>query len=292
MQNSRSQGVRESATALVETLGACSRSPGKDVVHHLRTGARRCEAALDLLLQAKHHPSHDHAAATLRKLLRKIRRAAGPVRDLDVHRGLLKDLVLGEQRKAAASQSLEVRRDARKLDLWLRGRRRKSAVSLTEAAAKWRKKLDKAMEGFESKTYEHRPMAGGAADAALDAFAELTRRLPRLTPENLHDFRKGAKKARYMAEMEGARGRKVAAPLNQMQDEIGIWHDWVVLSEEVRAALKTDSSELVAIIDVERDRRYTVAYRTAMKLRAKLLVQWRAKKAKISGHRAVRGHAA
>ncbi len=68
--------------------------------------------------------------------------------------------------------------------------------------------------------------------------------MPLLDAENLHDFRKATKKARYVAE-SGARERNsssVAKALKRIQDAIGDWHDWLCLAEEAKTALGQDGA--------------------------------------------------
>jgi len=73
-------------------------------VHHLRTGTRRLEAALETLLQepanAKSARQLHKSARSLDHLLHKIRRRAGVVRDADVHMEMLREL----RRRALAGQ--------------------------------------------------------------------------------------------------------------------------------------------------------------------------------------------
>ncbi len=81
-----------------------------------------------------------------------------------------------------------------------------------------------------------------SADAvALEDFVRAADAMPLLDAENLHDFRKATKKARYVAESggEGQAYSSVAKALKRVQDAIGDWHDWLCLREEAKAALGT-----------------------------------------------------
>ncbi len=97
-----------------------------------------------------------------------------------------------------------------------------------------------------------------------------------LDADNLHDFRKGAKKARYIAESaaEDAHALAIGKALKKLQDDIGDWHDWLVLADEARTALGEQSNELIALLDAERDRHYVLAMKTVNRLRGKLLGEW------------------
>jgi CHAD domain-containing protein len=96
--------------------------------------------------------------------------------------------------------------------------------------------------------------------------------------ENLHDFRKATKKARYVAEM-GAEGQKhggVAKALKRVQDAIGEWHDWFCLGEEAKAALGQDAPELTAAFRGEIERHFAAALETTQSIRGRLLGEWMA----------------
>ena len=94
---------------------------------------------------------------------------------------------------------------------------------------------------------------------------------------NLHDFRKGAKKARYVAELAAQgdeQAKQVGETLKKLQDEIGDWHDWLVLAEEAHRALGDKAMELIALLEEERERHFVAAMKTAAKLRGRLMGEW------------------
>ena len=81
-----------------EQLDACRKhgeAPKVEAVHHLRTGTRRVEATLETLAREAGARGLGKAAEEARqrwlRQLKKVRRASGTVRDLDVHRELLAD---------------------------------------------------------------------------------------------------------------------------------------------------------------------------------------------------------
>src|ERR1700761_60713 len=107
---SQVEHLRQLTAKLKENLALCTapkdHEPTVDAVHDVRTGTRRIEAILDSMQTSMQRNSHspspqaESAAAALsdaiarwQRLLRKIRRSAGAVRDLDVHRHLLRDLL-------------------------------------------------------------------------------------------------------------------------------------------------------------------------------------------------------
>ncbi len=72
-------------------LEKCLEDSGVETVHRIRTGTRRVEAMIDVLMReaADDNPELEDAADRWRRQLKNIRRAAAPVRDLDVHRNIL-----------------------------------------------------------------------------------------------------------------------------------------------------------------------------------------------------------
>jgi CHAD domain-containing protein len=127
---------------------------------------------------------------------------------------------------------------------------------------------------------------------ALDSFARLASEMQVLDAGNLHDFRKGAKKARYVAELAAQgdeQAKQVGETLKKLQDEIGDWHDWLVLAEEAHTALGDKGTELTALLEAERERHFVAAMKMAAKLRGRLMGEWLA----VSGSPAARtGNAA
>ncbi len=241
------------------------------------------------------------AAQRWLKLLKKIRRAAGAVRDLDVHRKLLEKQWLAKKNGShdgapeaadpegapAATQAMPgnevpegapmpVEEQARDLDTWLKHARQHHAQPLMKAAARWSERLEGELASFEGamrQVRRRRRSQRSAAVVALEEFARLSHQMQRLDQGNLHDFRKGAKKARYMAEAGGddREAGTVGKALKKLQDEIGDWHDWLVLAEEAHHALGANGAELTALIEAQRDEHYAQALETAERMRGRLL---------------------
>ncbi len=309
---------------LKENIGLCARpegsagkdhEPGVDAVHDVRTGTRRIEAVLEAIQRSVQgnlaRNSSDmksagevleEAIAGWQRLLKKIRRAAGAVRDLDVHRGLLGDLLKKTARQEgpaelevsgdeAAHSPTPLQKQAEDLDAWLRHIRHEHSQPLVAGATKWANKLDRHLatlnEALQSQP-ARRGRTTSPAATALDAFARLSHEMQQLYADNLHEFRKGAKKARYMAETASndEHAGTVGKALKRLQDEIGDWHDWLVLAEEAHRALGDHGVELIAHIEKKRDQHYALALKIAERMRGRLMGEWRASTAKpsTSGH--------
>jgi CHAD domain-containing protein len=270
---------RAQLTATADAFNAAVAQAAQDAdpqaVHATRTGSRRVQAMLEAILR-EHAALEQPAKAWLRQL-KQARRAAGAVRDLDVHRKLLEDWTDKE-----APEATPQRKQAETLDTWLKGERKHLAHGMQKQLRKRQQALAKRQAAFldtagsESLSSSRNPCAGDAV--ALEAFVRAADAMPRLDAENLHDFRKAIKKARYLAEAgcDPAADSSVAKALKRVQDAIGEWHDWQCLREEAKTALAEDAPELSAALDRELQRSFTAALKTTLTLRGQLSGEWMA----------------
>lgn len=268
-----------------ETLARCADDPDIDAVHDSRTGTRRIEATLEAALrnvrlddEARDDPLVA-AARAWERLLKRVRRAAAPVRDLDVQRKLLKEMVAADAAGQEEDARGELSAQAERLDDALRSERDERAETLKKSAAKWAERLEEQFSGFAEAMAQgkaRRARKPDAARVALDAFARLATRMQHLDAGNLHDFRKGVKKARYMAEAGAgdAHADAVAKALKRVQDVIGDWHDWVMLAEEAHKYLNGEGRRLTAEIEREREERFAAAMKLTERMRGKLMGEW------------------
>ncbi|HEX3436399.1 MAG TPA: CHAD domain-containing protein [Pseudacidobacterium sp.] len=297
--------LRQLTATLRSNVEKCAANPDIDPVHDLRTGTRRVQAMVESMLRERGDDSLNEPAGRWLNMLKKLRRAAAAARDLDVHRKLLHKLVkISDQNKnieatsgnngagnvaqpstdvvestATTQPRTPIERQADDLDAWLRHARQHHAASLKKKTAKWLSRFDEEAAAFESaiaQATRTRRRPRSAAIVALDAFACLAHEMHQLDTGNLHDFRKGAKKARYIAESvaEDPHAQAVGKTLKKLQDDIGDWHDWLVLAEEARTALDDDGRDLITLLDAERDRHYALAMKTVDRLRGKLMGEW------------------
>ncbi len=275
--------LRKLTDTLKENLRNCAVDPDEDAVHDTRTGTRRIEAALEAELRNAGLDRGDgsdeltKAARAWERLLKTVRRAAAPVRDLDVQRKLLKAMIPATEagnKTVAEQKPNEITVQADKLDGALKVEREHQVVRLKKNAAKWAAKLE---DYFVAYSTARHPLARrckhDAAQTALDAFARLAYEMRQLDAGNLHDFRKGAKKARYMAEQGGddERAGMVGKALKKLQDEIGAWHDWVMLDEEAHKHLDENGAKVTAEIEQKRDAHFEMALEMERKMRGRLI---------------------
>lgn len=297
--DARIEHISKVTATLRSNLEKCATNPEIDPVHDLRTGTRRLQAMIEAVLRERGDDSLKQSADEWMSALKKMRRAAAPVRDLDVHRKLLQKLVkYGSKDEVAHSNGADTApaadliempaaalpahpetHQAERLDAWLHHARQHNAASLRKRAVKLFSKFDHEAAAFESAMKQgprtrRRPRS--AAVVALESFARLVHEMQQLDANNLHDFRKGAKKARYIAESaaEDAHALAVGKALKRLQDEIGDWHDWLVLGDEARAALGDEGKDLIALLGAERDRHYVLSMKTVNRLRGRLLGEW------------------
>jgi CHAD domain-containing protein len=222
------QTLREHATALEAAMTVALAKPDKTAVHEVRTLVRRLEAQMELLETLAKLPADSADAGELRRELRKLRRAAGRVRDLDVQRNNLKTHP-GLPRRAA----LELRDE-------LKDARHVKAEKLQRVLKKQLPKIAAALEQVVASVGTANGMTLPALRLAplVERWMESREaKLPEeMDDEQLHTMRKVAKSARYM--VESAKGvasaEKAAARFEEQQDAGGHWHDWMDLEATSR----------------------------------------------------------
>ena len=193
-----------------------SSKPQPDSVHRFRTGTRRLQILLGEL-----SPKLDRNQKKLLKLLGRIRKRAGKVRDLDV--------------QSAALRSLKVPREPRRKTqlvnqlIELRAQQEKKLRKAVDKASvrEIRKRLKRAAGRFDPKTSPD-PLA--VAKAMLET---VDRAGAPLTETVLHQYRILSKRARYAAEFANPspQADQFIAQLKRIQDASGDWHDWLTLTQ-------------------------------------------------------------
>jgi CHAD domain-containing protein len=224
--------LREHVTALEAAITVCIADPKPRAVHRLRTSTRRIEGQFAMLALIPEIPEHDRLARKAARLLKQVRRAAGKIRDLDVHLDLIQSITPEKGVPALERDSAELRdvlEDQRDdaADKLLRKLRRLQA----EVAAQL-ESLIEALEPVEGLALSSAQLAAmardwfednmppGHADNADD-------------PDYLHAIRKNAKLARYIGEnapKSAKTPRHLAASFEVVQEAGGHWHDWLVLA--------------------------------------------------------------
>lgn len=209
----RSREVFQKLERDVVKLSSKSRA---ESVHRFRTGTRRLQILLGEL-----SPKLDRSEKKLLKLLGRIRKRAGKVRDLDVQLAALRSLkVPREPRRKTqlVNHLIELRGEQEK-------KLRKAAGGTT--VREIRKRLKRAAKRFNSDVSRD-PLA-----AARSILQQLERAGAPLTEAVLHQYRIQSKRARYAAEFAGPtqEAAQFIAELKKIQDALGDWHDWLTLTK-------------------------------------------------------------
>ncbi len=218
-------------------IGRLAKGTLSEDVHRFRTNGRRVEALLTELLPATGNQKK------LLKLLSKLRKRAGRVRDLDVELAFLKNLRIPD-RQDHRTQLLEILTEEH------RRRSRKLGKSFdVDKVRELRKRLRRAQSEIKLEGIEPLKLA--------------IKRLPKpgeapMTEKTLHAFRIAAKHARYLAELstDSADAKAFVEELKRAQDEVGEWHDVLKLQQRAERLFGTvrDSALVAALQNISRAR--------------------------------------
>jgi CHAD domain-containing protein len=224
-----------------------------EAVHGFRTAARRLQTLLEQLV-ADNNRKH----RKLLKILDRIRKSAGKVRDIDV--------------QLEALRSLKVPQEPR--------RKTQLMQSLIELRARHEKRLHKLMKKQDIRDLGKRLRRAEESvsfDSSLDPLSvarQMLKSIPipqgPIDEETLHRYRLVVKRARYAAEFapKSVESTKFLAELKRLQDSVGSWHDWLTLTQSAVERLgDVSESSLVAVLhNVTRGKfRHAVSAVTAAK---------------------------
>ncbi len=225
--------LRDTVKALEASILACLAVPRKEAIHRLRTLTRRIEAQLELLAMLPGLPPHEQQSHNAVTLLKKLRHAAGDVRDIDVQRDLIRT-----ESTASNGTDRDLRHQARHLRRSLKHKRDEAEARLLHLLHKQREQLPLAFEELLDTLAPAEPIT--LTEPQLTTLVRdwyTHRREPAPIPQQtaaLHEIRKRAKLARYLAESapeSAARARRLAARFENLQQVGGKWHDLLILSE-------------------------------------------------------------
>lgn len=198
-------------------------------VHRARVASRRLREALPLV-----DDERPRAARRLRRDLRTLTRALGPVRELDVTLGLVVRLLHDAPELDVALETIRVRLMERRLRCRKRLLRRVDTTDVAAILARVRALAAGAPAGTIRAAVDRaalRRRIAARAEAlgrAIDGAGAL------YAPEALHRVRIAVKKLRYSVELGRAArvagAARAASRLRRAQDLLGEWHDWQVLS--------------------------------------------------------------
>ena len=223
----RTQGLFRRLDILLSRTGA---APTPERVHQVRTTARRLEAILEIV-----YPEPTSRVARTLRGLKRLRRRAGAVRDLDVQAAALRTLKIGREteRKARLLSTLADARAAKEAQFQkaihhkkvekLQKRLQQTALEIAQASVP----PEQNGQNWPPVWIDFDPVS-----ASLRMFARLARQTKAITADNIHLFRTRCKRVRYVGEMAGMspESKRVVGLLKRVQDSIGDWHDWQTLT--------------------------------------------------------------
>ncbi|HMJ21511.1 MAG TPA: CHAD domain-containing protein [Terriglobales bacterium] len=253
------ENTRLTFRKLCRQLAELASKPAPENIHRFRTSSRRAEVLVAELAQARTRNDKK-----LLKLLGRLRKKTGRVRDLDVEIAALRSLKIPQEpvRKSQLMRTLAEER----------GKREKKLVKALDkkTVSEVRKRLKRTAGTLEISKNTN-PLA-----VAMQKVTELEFEQTAVSEETLHRFRVAGKRARYIAEMAGnnAEAARLVEQLNHMQDAIGDWHDWVQLAERAERLFggAQDSALVAALRNVTRAK-FRQAVNTLMETRATLVAK-------------------
>lgn len=225
----------------------------EEAIHQIRVAGRRLRVALPLL--ARKGGSRTVVQAV--KVLRRLTRAVGEGRDMDVVLGLFQDRLDGRKTTTAEQRALQSR---------LRAARARSRSQVAEDI------LDLDIDGLRRNLRRLQRAGAAEAPAALGRVRVLREEQgqallrgwsqvgERYRPEALHALRRRVRRLRYAAEIEDAvRSDPTRAPAlwKRLQDSIGLIHDHHVLASWLDEQARTAKARHDALLAraAERERR-------------------------------------
>lgn len=261
-----------------KALESVSQKPGKRRVHAMRVTTLRLQAPLEVWLRER--AVKDAAANSARKWIKqaeKLRKLLSTVRDLDV----LLDLTSTMQTQDANEVKAQSRaggsclRELCKLERQLQRRRAAAKVEFRRAIKKKVHGLDAAGQSLREVFEDSKTGKAIDASAALrEAITGLVLDAPNLRAETLHDFRKRAKTARYLAEIVESydpAGKRLVVMLKRIQTFAGDWHDMDTLAERAGQVLKPGiGGALLPLLRMLADRSLESALRETQAIAVKL----------------------
>jgi CHAD domain-containing protein len=194
-------------------------------VHRLRTTIRRIESLVRYA-----NPDLGKKEERVLEKMADLRKRAGKVRDFDVQINILETLGNGSATKEreALAELLQEKREQR-------AKRLESALKKIHGA-KFFNRLDQIAE-LDGVLQDGENRSWGPLEKAKAQLAEMADDFDSsetIKPSRLHEVRIALKQIRYMAELaeDSAEQKAFMRELKSVQDAIGVWHDWLELTEK------------------------------------------------------------
>ncbi len=213
---------------------------GEATVHRLRTASRRAAAALDTFAPCLPERRRKHA----RSLLKRVRRAAGVVRDLDVREALWEEIRSATDGVIGVAARSMIDRDAERRAIAIQRLRRAVTPETLKRLRRARRRLTHRVHpaNLNGRTLarlgEFAPVALGELTEALREAIECGDR----SPPAMHRARIEVKRLRYACELltpciATDAAPEIAGDLKRLHDVMGREHDLVIAIEELDNAV-------------------------------------------------------
>jgi CHAD domain-containing protein len=212
-----------------------------EAIHDARVATRRLKAAMGLLesvLSAEHRKPFG-------KVLKRLRRRLGPLRDLDVMIERLEKMESHAIHGPAAGwmkEHLSRQRDAERE----RARKKAAPADVLAKLGSWWSVREEVVEAHDAVD----TLLSESLHMQLDAFADQAAQLSAEAGsrrEDPHQLRIAGKSLRYTLELAKSQGHRLPGAIlkgfKKMQEALGNWHDAVVL---VECAMKTSLDQALS----------------------------------------------
>jgi CHAD domain-containing protein len=263
-----------------ELLSECGDKPTRKRVHSLRVATLRLKAEVDFwLLDQDAAIQAGDAAKIWKKHAAKLRKALSPLRDTDIQLEMLSQMRAASAGGGDKAQlSPEWLAELKKLEDELQKQRSSAQKKLLAEIGDRGARLERSSKELQDHLAALTPTPWAASDrnrAIRGLIAGLATELPTLNADNLHEFRKQAKTARYLADVSAKSdlyAARQATLLKKMQNAAGEWHDLQTLASKARDALGT-SNALVKVLEQEAEESLRNALELCPRMMAQLLDQ-------------------
>lgn len=243
---------------LLALLDKIQNRAAKEDVHQIRTTVRRLEAQLG------------ESSPKIAKALRRLRRKAGRVRDIDVHLDLLKSAPGASARRAPGSAA-----EWKELRRILKSSRCHRLASLRDLVEDSVPLLVSKLPALAERAATPEITAAEAhqrVSRAQEQFLQWTNVIPDDAAQ-FHRLRISAKNLRYSLEplASHAEAAELVGQLKLVQDAIGYWHDWATLQQLAEEALSSPAARPVcAALRARAAREFRKAYRVSNDVRIQI----------------------
>ena len=240
-------------------LTKCHENPNRKRVHSLRVATLRLKAEIDFWLLDKDASGRaDNTAKNWKKQANKIRKALGSVRNNDVHIEILRKLRAADESSGDESPLIEQRkREIAKLEHRFRTRRESAKKELLSELDRRRERLERTSRELEDEMGLRKAWSNHDRTRLIRGMiAGLASELKTLNASTMHEFRKRAKTARYLADVSARTdpyAKRQALLLKQMLTSVGGWHDLQTLRAEAQEALGTTDGLAKVLEELERE---------------------------------------